>query len=289
MQRVIYLDVFFALNFLMDFFLLIITRKILNIHKELSRCILSAITGSVYACVVITAQMTYNIAEMFFTYIIIAGLMIIIAFGYNKLMDLLKNIIMLYAVTFLMCGVINAAYYRTQFGTILDYVTQKGFFSDLSIAVLLTFAIIGAGIIRTVLLVFKYIIQRNRFFYNAELSNNGINIYVKALMDTGNSLCEPISGKPVSVVNYEKIAQIIEKDINTAEKFKAVPYHSVGKKAGIMKGYQIDYMKITGDMDTYRIEKPIVAVYEGELSSKGEYEMLLNEKLMKNWKYISNQ
>lgn len=68
----------------------------------------------------------------------------------------------------------------------------------------------------------------------ATLRREGASMTVTALLDSGNSLIEPISGKPVSVVE-EKVFRGLWK--NSVQGFRAIPYHSIGKQNGILAGY----------------------------------------------------
>lgn len=68
----------------------------------------------------------------------------------------------------------------------------------------------------------------------ATLRREGASMTVVALIDSGNSLVEPISGKPVSVVEEEVFRALWE---NSMQGFRAIPYHSVGKSRGILNGY----------------------------------------------------
>lgn len=280
MQPVIYLDVFFALNFLMDFFLLSAVRKISVSGKPLYRTFAAAAIGAVYACIVVITQIKYSIPEMIFTYVIIAALMSVTAFGYGSASELVRHTVLLYMVTFLACGVINVVYYRSSYGAAIDYAAQYEIVPGISLIIFIAGLIIAGSAMEAVYQVVSGSIMRCKTYYIVTMYNNDSTATVKALLDTGNSLTEPISGSPVSVVNDEKILQMMKGDERTKEKFRAVPFHSVGKKAGILEAYRIDCMEIKKDGSIHHIDNPIVAVYRGKLSGKGEYEMLLNKKLI---------
>lgn len=68
----------------------------------------------------------------------------------------------------------------------------------------------------------------------ATLRKDGAAMTVAALVDSGNSLTEPVSGKPVSIVE-EKVFRGLWKD--GVQGFRAIPYHSIGKNHGILEGY----------------------------------------------------
>ncbi len=59
-------------------------------------------------------------------------------------------------------------------------------------------------------------------------------VAVAALIDSGNSLTEPVSGKPVSVIREEIFRELWREP---PQGFRAIPYHSIGKSHGILKGY----------------------------------------------------
>ena len=56
---------------------------------------------------------------------------------------------------------------------------------------------------------------------------------IHALVDSGNTLTEPISGAPVSVLDARIFYRLWPEGLSG---FRVIPYHSVGKKSGILKG-----------------------------------------------------
>ncbi len=67
---------------------------------------------------------------------------------------------------------------------------------------------------------------------------------VAALLDSGNLLTEPVSGKPVCVLDREVFERFWEGE---AVYYRAIPYHSVGKAAGILKGYLLPELRLELD------------------------------------------
>ena len=64
---------------------------------------------------------------------------------------------------------------------------------------------------------------------------------VNALIDSGNCLAEPISGRPVSVVD-EKVFAGLKLDESVG--YRAIPYHSIGRKHGILQGYLLPELQL---------------------------------------------
>lgn len=100
---------------------------------------------------------------------------------------------------------------------------------------------------------------------------------VQALIDTGNSLTEPISGKPVSVLDRSVFDSLFHQE---PEVYRAIPYHSVGRKCGILQGFLVKRMIV----ETKEGKKECKEIYVGiseELTAKADtYKMILNPRVM---------
>lgn len=85
-----------------------------------------------------------------------------------------------------------------------------------------------------------------------------------ALIDSGNSLTEPISGKPVCVVDEEIFRELWEEG---GEIYRAIPYHSIGKEKGILKGYLLPELQIEIDGMKKKLRKIYIAVSAETISA----------------------
>ena len=100
---------------------------------------------------------------------------------------------------------------------------------------------------------------------------------VAALIDSGNSLVEPISGKPVSIIE-KSVFQGLWKDV--PEFYRVIPYHSIGKKRGILRGYLVAEIQIEVDGITRNCKDVYVAVSEEDIS-RDSVKMIVNPMLLK--------
>lgn len=256
-MKVIYLDVYFFINFLMDFFVLLVLRLILK-EKCIIRLVPAAMTGAIYACIVLVADLS-GIIWNIITYVVISAVMITISFGFDK-KSLIKKTAMLFLVTFSFNGAVNILYTKIPFWPIM---------------ILVCFL--------TVYLLLKIFVE---YLYVREtacrvvLRHNGKIVSLEAIVDTGNSLVEPLSGKPVSVVSKNTIIQLGLKDLSK-ELVRIIPFNSVGKEKGILIGVQIDYMEINKKGLKITVTKPMLGIYENKLSANGKYSMLLHPQVAK--------
>lgn len=117
----------------------------------------------------------------------------------------------------------------------------------------------------------------------ATLKRDGTEIRVRALLDSGNGLFEPISGKPVSVVE-EKVFQNLWG--TTAQGYRAIPYHSIGRKHGILKGYLLPELRLETDGVCKVVRDVYVAVSPEEISAQDSpdaeaVKMIINPRILK--------
>lgn len=88
---------------------------------------------------------------------------------------------------------------------------------------------------------------------------------VTALIDSGNSLVEPISGKPVCVIDRGVFESLWKEN---PPGFRVIPYHSVGRKRGILSGYLLEELEIDYEGMLLCFQEVYVAVSEEEISGE---------------------
>lgn len=274
MEQDIYLDVYFSFNFLMDFFVLFLTGIIIKNNKKIYRTIVSAIIGATYATIVmITEDMEIyqksigifqkgigedltKLLKIVLTYVVIVYVMELIAYGKYNAVTMTRNMIIIYIITFILSGAVNAYYCENM--------------------------VDGINVTKTILLVFfieiflVVLVKRSQkdvsitSLYQVTLLVDGNRINVIGLADTGNSLTEPITGKPVSVIQAEELKKI-------PDKILLVPYNSVGKERGLMRAFVADNMVVNGRT----VEKPIIGIHKGSFGGNNRYQLILHPKILK--------
>lgn len=100
---------------------------------------------------------------------------------------------------------------------------------------------------------------------------------IHALVDSGNTLTEPISGAPVSVLDARVFYRLWPEGLSG---FRAIPYHSVGKKSGILKGYPVPQMTIISQ-GVEREYRNVYLAVSGEEIAGEEIPMLLHPALLR--------
>ena len=110
---------------------------------------------------------------------------------------------------------------------------------------------------------------------------NDRDIRVKALMDTGNRLYEPLTGKPVCLVEYESLKACLTEGKDTPHVW-AIPYHSIGCEHGLLWGITAD--KVNFQNHEQKIEKCgcIVGIYPGKISKNGDISAIVHPDILKS-------
>ncbi len=103
---------------------------------------------------------------------------------------------------------------------------------------------------------------------------------VKGILDTGNSLVEPISQSPVAVLGKEALEMLFTKE--QREFFRVIPYRSVGKQHGFLKGYLLDEMMIEIRGGKKVCKQVYIAACEEFDAKKCEYQLIMNPQILEN-------
>ena len=276
---IIYVDVFFTVNFIMDYLLLYLTSKILKKKYRKVRLILSAFFGGIYSVIVLVPLINHLSIITLFS-IITAFIMTFLAFGFESRNEYLKNAAFLGFTTFLLSGIMNYLYYSTEVGMIIQNVLKGTSNKSVNTRKFFFVTLFSYGIMIFAIKLYRVQRKNDRIIFDVKLSFRGKSVVTKGLFDTGNSLKEPISGKIVHVAESRIIKPMIEGDDTAVERICVIPYHSVGEETGMLYGYRLDEMVIIIDDKPKFLYKPIIAVYEGELSVRNKYGIILNGEIM---------
>ncbi len=92
---------------------------------------------------------------------------------------------------------------------------------------------------------------------------------MRALVDTGNRLYEPITGKPVCLVEYQRVRQYLDfRFLNS--KTWLIPYRTIGNNKGMLWGVTADKVIFQNKWRKKMKSGCILALYKGNISQSGE-------------------
>lgn len=255
----VYADVILLQNLAADFLLLSAVKNCLRLPERRCGCLSGSLLGAIYALGMVLVPVPLGYAARLLLSAGMSALMAWTAFSIHKGVEIAEASIGLYVASMLAAGCMELV-------------------QPLGIRVNLLFWLFAAGgsfLIPSV--VWRMGMQRCmkvEHQYEVVLFHKGRERRVQAILDTGNHLTMPMSGRPVQVLD----ARVAQDFFTWEDGVQYIPFRSVGKPNGVIPVYQAERMEVSGQDGARVIEKPWVAVSEEALSQKGDYQMLLNER-----------
>jgi stage II sporulation protein GA (sporulation sigma-E factor processing peptidase) len=289
---VVYIDILFAVNLILNYFILLAVSILLKRKDKRLRILAGAAFGALYSLFIFYPQLTYLYS--IFVKIIASVIIVLITFKCSNIKTFAKLIMFFYLISFLFGGIIFAVWLFVSPPGML--VHNGVLYIDIS-PVLLILAGAGCYII---IAIASRLLNKSRFtsgIYSVDIEMFGISVRLDAMLDTGNSLCDTITGAPVIVVEYAVVEKLIPIKLrNTFKKgfienpdaFEAVgwggrlhmiPYGSVGDTGGLLPAFRPDRLTIKQKDKNVEVTDVLVAVCGKRLSGDGKYAALLNPML----------
>ena len=289
----VYIDIILLENICMNYIILFATAYVMKIKRNFFLIVVSSSIGAIYSAVLYLKIIP--IYSSIIMKILLSIIMTYIAFKPSNIITSLKQLIVFYLVSFAFGG---CAFFLLYFIKPEEIFIKNGVFIGIYP---LKIAVLG-GLVGFVILHLSFKVVKNKikkeqiYFINIKLNENICDVY--ALLDTGNMLKDPLTQKPVLVVEKNKIQnlfpkqiiqntdQIIGGDIKVDEvsrkyisKFKIIPYNSIGKQNGILLGFKPDLIEVKIDDINYEIKDVIIGIFEGSFNSN-KYNALIGNDIL---------
>ncbi|MCG0274715.1 MAG: sigma-E processing peptidase SpoIIGA [Thermosediminibacteraceae bacterium] len=295
---VVYLDIVFFINFLMNLTILWLVKLILKLNTGKLKFTIAALLGNLF------------LLEIFFPSgaflktvpgkLLMSILMVLTAFFPLTFSEFIKALGFFYFVSFMVGGGAFALFYLI---TINGGFTESLLVNNISVPwwiLLVSCAFL--------FVFFKYmwpmiyrILFRDSFVVPITVFFGKQHFKIKALIDTGNDLRDPISNDPVIIVEYSALEELLPREMKKyigkgtgelenmtaavlnsewATRLRIIPFTSIGKNKGLMIGFKPDRVLIEQSSKVYEIKNVVLGIYHRKLSPQGNYRALLNPELL---------
>lgn len=289
----IYIDIVFFENLIMNSIIIYATSIILKLKLKLVRVIISSTIGSIYA--IITYVTELSIYTSIISKIILAIVMVYIAFNPQNMKSMWKQVVIFYLTSFVFGGV---ALYLIYFIKPQDVFIKNGIFvGEYALKVIFLGAIMAFLIIKISIKFIKTKINVKDMFCKIKIRINGKEIETKAMIDTGNLAKEPITNTPVVIVESSLLEKILPKEIlnnidnilagnldgineDYISKLRCIPFSSLGKQNGMLLGIKADEISVEKEEENKTNNNVIIGVYDKSLTKRGEYRALIGLELI---------
>ncbi len=288
---IVYVDVLFAINMLMDMTILWSAGMLLKQKIKLLNIIFGSAAGALMY--IATLYRPYiNTALQILVIIMSVSLSVIISYCPKNLLMLLKLLIASLSVSFVLAGITFMLMCLKATGIRQSLSGIAGSFSYMLL-------LLSASVIYiSVKLGGKYIrgcLNNKKKYYDITVYLNGNLAEIRALSDTGNSLKDNIGNNEIIISEYAAVKELFPDSIafindgvdmfrklsSTALKtrIRLIPFKSIGNPNGIILGIRIDKAEIkTGVHRTILKENIILGICTEPLDSAGQFNAIINNE-----------
>ena len=282
------------ISFLMNYILLWATGRILKKNQSRWRLLLAAFLGGIYyfaLCYRLEVGLVGKYEVLFF--IGVGLIMLIVAYSIRSSHDFFRLVGLFGLLLVLTSGVtyflLNPPFFA---GPVMYNPWQVVFVNILSLLVVTE---LGWGLVHRILL-------EKECLFSLRLSINGITRELSALLDTGNTLVDPLTKQPVLVVEAELLKEILPDELfalskllaqgefpdnnalefgpDWAARIRLISYSSVGKKRGFMLGFRPDEVCLLKN-EPKKLPPLIIGLHHlASFSKAGNYHALLPSSLL---------
>lgn len=300
METYVYADVILIENFIMNFLILWSTAKLARYGCSNIKLAAASLLGAFYAVISYFPQ--YSYLYSFFMKVLFSILIVIVAYTPLRFHLLLKLTGIFYIVSFIFGGAAFGLFYFVN-GLSL---TSNGisFIRSFPVKILALAVAAAYFIVKYCWDYIQHRIKRERLIVRVNILFDKRQLSIDALVDTGNSLKDPITNVPVMIADYSMISELLpedvkqiferssENDLNViaeimseskwAARFRIIPFKSLGRENGMLVGFRPDGITIMDRDKKIQMNNIIIAIYRKELSKDGEYSALIHPEMLKD-------
>ena len=301
LERVVYIDVLFGINFVGNYLLLWATDGILRLHTKGRWLMTGAAFGALYASLIFFPR--FSLAYSAAAKLVFSLALVALTYRIRGIGLYIKALLVFYAVSFVTGGALLAFFYVSGAGQKMGAVIRNGslYFEVPWRMVIYSFAVMYPVVWLACRQLRKH---KSGRLYPVHLGSGEKSVTLMGLLDTGNHLKEPFSGDAVLVAEYERVRDILPKEFCTCFeraasagvgietqweellsaapelRLKWIPFRSVGKENGMLLGFRPERIFVEENEREVPLPKVVVGLYLGRLSESRRYGALLSPEMM---------
>lgn len=304
MHLVVYIDLIFFVDVVMDFIVLFIMKELLRETTTVQKISIAAIIASVGSCIVIVFPLP-AVLRFLFLYGIVSALALKVAFSIKDIKDFIIKLLAFFGIAFFVDGFFDFMYSHLSMERFYKALLHDTIFEKCAVINLI--AGIGCMILCYPLISFALNLVREKFMFlrKVRIENHGKQVKGTGLLDTGNMLFDPLSGEPVVIAEFSLVRklftpkqqlmlatymkmnrvmqegpQLTEESEETPMMIRMIPFHSVGEEEGLLVAVRLDSIVIGEQSGLKRRENVLIGLYPGKLSAKETYQVILHNSLI---------
>ncbi|HWQ77494.1 MAG TPA: sigma-E processing peptidase SpoIIGA [Anaerovoracaceae bacterium] len=285
---VIYAEYLFLENALTGGMILLITGKLAGVRCKTGLLVFGSVLCGIYSFILFWD--TLNPIAAFLSKLAFSAVLVYAVFRPVKLRPFARITLVFYLVSFAMGGItIGMMYFLGILGVTRNTAVYMGAAGYL-------YVLLGCVLTWLIFSFFTEFIRgrliRERTYADVEIALEGKSAMMKGLVDTGNFLKDPLTGKPVMIISAEAAKRFLPEEVvreairwektsvlpeilmnsSYASRIRMIPFQSIGEERGYLVGIRPDEIRIGvhnkkgADKTVTASEGAILAIFKGKFS-----------------------
>jgi stage II sporulation protein GA (sporulation sigma-E factor processing peptidase) len=310
---IVYVDIIFLLNVLIDGALLWTTAWSRKLDFRWWRLICSASIGGAYVVFMFFPPLSFLFT--FGVKFLLSLLMLLTAFGFGGLPYFFRNVGAFYIVNFAAAGtILGVHYFWMSSSDVMNGIlfTQSGGTGhELHVGLLFVLALLlfAVWLFRQVHQTAKRKADMTSYFAGVVVHIDEFARHCTGLIDTGNQLYDPLTKTPVMVmelsqwgdkfpeswknkIERSEVDQILSaldsSEFAWQDRLRLVPYRGVNRSTQFMLAIKPDRVVITHNGKQYESIRVLIGLDAGKLSSDNAYQAIIHPSLLQPEKIVAS-
>ncbi len=294
----VYIDVLILENMAVNFIILAATSHFSRTKVSTLKLLLGAFVGAAY--VVAAFYPGFHICFTLTAKLLLSMVIIAVTFWPEKLREFLRLLAIFYLVSFVFGGAAFALFYFSNSGG--SVYNGVFYIESFPLKILVISTVIAYLVIKWSWSFVKSRMIKEDVMVPVCIGVGGKSVSIKGLIDTGNSLRDPISNLPVVVVEYNAVKELLPDEISEvfkdcreenlemlsdaiiktdwASRLRLIPFNSLGKENGMLVGFKPDRVEVGDEDERKNYKDVIIGIYNKSLSCDQSYKALLSLELV---------
>jgi len=294
----VYIDILFLQNIIVNYGILTVAQKLSGRYSTALRKFISALIGTVYLVVMLVCpriKTLYTIGGK----IMLSVLMVSIAFPSRELKNWIKALLSFYISSFIFAG---AGYALMSILNQGIYFKNGEFYTAMKSDGLLLILTLGSGflMVRAFTDIFRKRIEKDSYIVKTYISLEGKTVCLDALIDTGNSLTDPVSQWPVMIAELESVRELLPEGMvkwledwtqmnadpgfgensEWIKRIRLIPFNSIGTQNGMLPGFKPDSVCVEKEDLSFERTQVVVCISRNRLSSEEQYRAIISPEMV---------
>ncbi|MBR5774122.1 MAG: sigma-E processing peptidase SpoIIGA [Clostridia bacterium] len=287
MTQIVYADVLFVINMLITYLLIRLVAVIFSARKSVIRMVIASAVGGIFSFYILAPEQHFLLTM--FIKLSFSAVIIFAAFKISSARQFVRLMLCFYAVSFAFAGIMMAAWILLEPQGVL--INNSTVYFDISVPLLLVSCAFCYALIWLIQRAVSKRVPRSSLCDVSVVMGERI-VTCRAMIDTGNSLCDLFTGFPVIIARYASVERLIPYEYRAfylrrgelpqsvdgfSRRVRTIPYEAVGG-GGILPSFRPDYIMLSVNSQKIRVDNVIIAIASDSMEHT-DYDVLLNSSM----------